>query len=83
MGESEKVDLDWAHTHHPTKCQLFEGYEFDQEGFEELFRKLDINDNGRIGVDELSEGLKRLGIHHMPGQAQVCLQISSMSISTS
>lgn len=53
------------------KSQLFDGYEFDKEGFENLFHKLDVNKNGRIGIEELSNGLKRLGIDHLPGQAQV------------
>ena len=56
---------------HHSKSKLFEGYEFDKEGFEKLFHELDVNKDGRIGVDELSDGLKRLGIHQIPGQAQV------------
>jgi len=54
-----------------SKSKLFEGYKFDKEGFEKLFHELDLNKDGRIGVDELSDGLKRLGIQHLPGQAQV------------
>ena len=55
------------------KSKLFEGYQFDKEGFENLFHELDADNNGRIGVDELSNGLKRLGIDHLPDQAQVRL----------
>ena len=56
-----------------SKNKLFEGYKFDQEGFEKLFHDLDLNKDGRIGVDELSDGLKRLGVQQLPGQAQVKL----------
>ena len=54
-----------------SKSKLFEGYQFDKEGFEKLFHELDVDKDGRIGVDELSNGLKRLGIDHLPDQAQV------------
>ena len=54
-----------------SKNKLFEGYQFDQEGFEKLFHELDVDKDGRIGVEELSNGLKRLGIDHLPDQAQV------------
>ncbi|XP_066927261.1 mitochondrial adenyl nucleotide antiporter SLC25A24-B-like [Clytia hemisphaerica] len=63
---------------HHSKSKLFEGYEFDKEGFEKLFHELDVNKDGRIGVDELSDGLKRLGIHQIPGQAQKIIDIGDI-----
>lgn len=57
------------------KGKVFEGYNFDEEGFSNLFHQLDANKDGRISVDELSEGLKRLGISQVPGQAQVGIYI--------
>ena len=62
-GQCEGKDL--------TKSKLFEGYNFDEEGFSKLFHDLDVNNDGRIDAKELSEGLCRLGINHVPGQAQV------------
>lgn len=55
---------------------LLDGYTFnkdDEKRIAELFKEMDINKDGRIDVKELSEGLKRLGIHHVPDQAEVSL----------
>lgn len=53
------------------KEKSFEGYKFDKEGFSKLFHQLDSNKDGRIDVEELSEGLKRLGLDQIPGEAHV------------
>lgn len=55
---------------------LLDEYTFnkdDEKRIAELFKEMDINKDGRIDVKELSEGLKRLGIHHVPDQAEVSL----------
>lgn len=50
-----------------------EGYQMDHEEVETLFKKLDKNNDGRIDVSELAEGLKHLhGSRYKAGQAQVC-----------
>lgn len=54
-----------------SKANLFEGYEFDKKKIEDLFLQLDKNEDGRVDVVELQEGLHRLGIHHLPGHAEV------------
>lgn len=41
------------------------------EKIEELFRQLDTNKDGRVDVKELTEGLGKLGVPTIPGQAQV------------
>ena len=41
------------------------------EKIEELFRQLDTNKDGRVDVKELTEGLSKLGVPTIPGQAQV------------
>jgi len=54
-------------------CTLFDDYKFDEEDEErisELFQKLDVNEDGRIDIGELSQGLHRLKIHHVPDQAE-------------
>ena len=52
-----------------------EGYQMDKEEIEDLFKKLDKNNDGRIDVYELAEGLKHIhGSRYKAGQAQVCLQ---------
>ena len=49
-----------------------EGYQMDHEEVESLFKNLDKNNDGRIDVNELAEGLKHLhGSRYKAGQAQV------------
>ncbi len=43
----------------------------EEERYGELFRKLDVDGDGRIDVDDLQVGLQRLGVHTVPGHAQV------------
>ena len=71
MVKCGKCTLKLKYCECKAKVKEFEGYKFDEEGFSELFHKLDINKDGRIDVEELSEGLKRLGIAQVPGQAEV------------
>ena len=50
-----------------------ESYQMDHEEVEDLFKKLDKNNDGRIDLNELAEGLKHLhGSRYKAGQAQVC-----------
>lgn len=52
-----------------------ESYQMDQQEVEELFKNLDKNNDGRIDMNELAEGLKSLhGSRYKAGQAQVCVQ---------
>jgi len=44
----------------------------DELRLEELFRKLDVNGDGRIDIHDLSEALHRLKVPQLPGHAQVC-----------
>ncbi len=53
------------------KPDRYDGYKFDEARIAKLFKDLDVNNDGRIDVKELSSGLKRLGVKHMPGQAEV------------
>ena len=48
-----------------------QGSTLEKEKIEELFRQLDSNKDGRVDVKELTEGLSRLGVPTIPGQAQV------------
>ena len=57
------------------KIDHYEGYKFDEDRIAKLFNDLDVNQDGRIDVKELSNGLKRMGIKHIPGQAEVMYQI--------
>ena len=58
-----------------------EGYQMDHEEVETLFKKLDKNNDGRIDVNELAEGLKHLhGSRYKAGQAQVCTKINTAQI---
>ena len=46
-------------------------YRSDEKKIRSLFKELDVNNDGRVDVQELSDGLKRLGIPNIPGQAEV------------
>ena len=48
------------------------GYKFDEDRIAKLFNELDANQDGKIDINELSDGLKRLGVKHIPGSAEVC-----------
>lgn len=55
-----------------------DSYQMDREEVEDLFKKLDKNNDGRIDVNELAEGLKHLhGSRYKAGQAQVCMKHSN------
>jgi len=43
----------------------------DPEKVKELFQQFDVNKDGRVDVTELTEGLCRLGVPTIPGQAEV------------
>ncbi|XP_072015701.1 calcium-binding mitochondrial carrier protein SCaMC-2-like [Amphiura filiformis] len=49
------------------------------ERYSELFRKLDVDGDGRIDVDDLQVGLHRLGVHTVPGHAQKFLSKSDQN----
>ena len=51
--------------------KINEIYNIDKKEVSELFRTLDVNGDGCIDVHELSKGLKKLGVLHVPDQAQV------------
>ena len=51
------------------------GYKFDEDRISSLFKELDANKDGKIDINELSEGLKRLGVKHIPGSAEVCFKL--------
>lgn len=45
--------------------------EEDEERFSQLFEQLDRNRDGKLDVQELREGIERLGLPSMSGTAQV------------
>ena len=44
----------------------------DEERFSLLFEQLDKNNDGKIDLQELREGIERLGLPSTSGTAQVC-----------
>ena len=46
--------------------------EADRARFADLFKKLDVNGDGRIDIHDLSEALHRLEVPQLPDHAQVC-----------
>ena len=50
----------------------YSGYNFDEDRIAKLFNELDANQDGKIDINELTDGLKRLGVKHIPGSAEVC-----------
>lgn len=53
-----------------------ESYQMDKEEIEDLFKKLDKNNDGRIDVYELAEGLKHIhGSRYKAGQAQQIMSL--------
>ncbi|XP_002733070.1 calcium-binding mitochondrial carrier protein SCaMC-2-like isoform X2 [Saccoglossus kowalevskii] len=42
----------------------------DEERLNGLFQQLDVDGDGKIDVHDLTKGLKKLGVHQTPGQAQ-------------
>lgn len=58
-----------------------EGYQMDHEEVETLFKKLDKNNDGRIDVNELAEGLKHLhGSRYKAGQAQQIMTLGDQNL---
>lgn len=55
--------------------EKFEGFEFDEGKIKDLFQDLDTNKDGRIDIEELSDGLQRLGISHLPKYNKVNFKI--------
>lgn len=53
----------------------YAGYKFDEDRISSLFKELDANQDGKIDINELSEGLKRLGVKHPPGAAEVVFSL--------
>jgi len=43
----------------------------DEARFCDLFKKLDVNGDGRIDIHDLSEALHRLSVPQLPDHAQV------------
>eukprot|EP00794_Sanderia_malayensis_P016130 gene16130-17756_t len=57
------------------KTDHYDGYKFDEVRISKLFKDLDVNKDGKIDVSELSEGLKRMGVKHIPGQAEKIIEL--------
>lgn len=47
-----------------------------EERLEKLFKKLDINEDGRIDINDLTTGLQKLGLPHTPGSVEVSAHCS-------
>ena len=58
---------------------LHELSEEDEKRLGSLFKELDVNGDGRIDVQDLSESLKRMGVHQLPGHAEVSSMAEIMS----
>ena len=58
-------------THLPQPHYLHELSEEDEKRLGSLFKQLDVNGDGRIDVQDLSESLRRMGVHQVPGHAEV------------
>ena len=43
----------------------------DEERYAGLFNKLDVNKDGRIDIEDLTEALQQMQVPHLPGHAQV------------
>ena len=54
----------------------------DQKRLSELFDSLDVDKDGRIDVNDLTEALQQLEVPVIPGQAQVVARSSLMFIFT-
>ncbi|XP_065067582.1 mitochondrial adenyl nucleotide antiporter SLC25A24-like [Rhopilema esculentum] len=57
------------------KSDHYADYKFDRARIAKLFSELDANKDGKIDVTELSEGLKRLGVKHIPGSAEKIIEL--------
>lgn len=58
-----------------------DSYQMDREEVEDLFKKLDKNNDGRIDVNELAEGLKHLhGSRYKAGQAQQIMTLGDQNL---
>ncbi|XP_027039843.1 mitochondrial adenyl nucleotide antiporter SLC25A25-like [Pocillopora verrucosa] len=56
-------------------------YQMDHEEVEDLFKKLDKNNDGRIDLNELAEGLKNLhGSRYKAGQAQQIMNLGDQNL---
>uniref|UniRef100_A0A6G5ABV6 Putative mitochondrial carrier protein n=1 Tax=Rhipicephalus microplus TaxID=6941 RepID=A0A6G5ABV6_RHIMP len=47
-----------------------------EERLEKLFRKLDVNEDGRIDINDLTAGLRKLGLPHSPGSVERFITVS-------
>ena len=48
----------------------------DEHELEELFRRLDVNKDGRIDIHDLSEALRRLEVPEFADHAEVCSELN-------
>eukprot|EP00112_Aurelia_sp_Birch-Aquarium-sp1_P016038 Seg36.2 transcript_id=Seg36.2/GoldUCD/mRNA.D3Y31 product="Calcium-binding mitochondrial carrier protein SCaMC-2" protein_id=Seg36.2/GoldUCD/D3Y31 len=61
------------------KPDHYAGYKFDKDRVAKLFNDLDANKDGKIDVKELSDGLKKLGVKHIPGSAEKIIELGDKS----
>ena len=54
--------------------------EEDEERFARLFEQLDHNKDGKLDLQELREGIERLGLPSESGTAQVCLCLAGLPV---
>ena len=67
-------DTDNCHSFHPHPCELCGGPEQDHR-LKVLFQILDVNGDGGICVNDLSIGLKKLGVHRTEHELMVSVSV--------
>ncbi|MCL4123889.1 UNVERIFIED_CONTAM: hypothetical protein GTU68_043960 [Idotea baltica] len=63
----------------PRPHHVYELPDESEERLERLFNQLDSNGDGRIDVNDLTEGLKRLNIPFKPGDAEHIIKAADIS----